>query len=372
MLYFSIPHFGVDGGIQITGSHNPPEYNGLKISLGGASLHGADIQAIGRRAIDGPFLSGAGTTTAVDVIAPYHAALVANAQLGPRRRKVVVDAGNGTSGPFAPPIYRALGFEVVELFCDMDPTFPNHHPDPTVEENLEHLRARVLAEGADLGIAFDGDGDRIGVVDEKGGILWGDQLMVLFSRAVLAESPGAVIVGEVKCSKLLYDDIRQHGGQAIMWKTGHSLIKAKMKEVHAALAGEMSGHIFFQHRWHGFDDATYAGLRLLELLSKTEAPLSSLLADLPRTYTTPELRRDCPEALKFKLVDAAIAHFKAKGHEVIDVDGARVELGDGWGLVRASNTQPILVLRFEAETEARLHEIQAYVEGELEALRAAL
>jgi phosphomannomutase/phosphoglucomutase len=372
MLYFSIPHFGVDGGIQITGSHNPPEYNGLKISLGGASLYGADIQALGRRAIEGPFLSGAGTTTAVDVVAPYHAALVANAQLGPRRRKVVVDAGNGTAGPFAPPIYRALGFEVVELFCDMDPTFPNHHPDPTVEENLEHLRARVLAEGADLGIAYDGDGDRIGVVDEKGGILWGDQLMVLFSRAVLAEAPGAVIVGEVKCSKLLYDDIRRHGGQALMWKTGHSLIKAKMKEVHAALAGEMSGHIFFQHRWYGFDDATYAGLRLLELLSRTDAPLSSLLADLPRTYTTPELRRDCPEALKFELVAAAIAHFKAKGHEVIDVDGARVEFGDGWGLVRASNTQPILVLRFEAETEARLREIQAYVEGELEALRATL
>jgi phosphomannomutase/phosphoglucomutase len=254
----------------------------------------------------------------------------------------------------------------------MDATFPNHHPDPTVEENLEDLKRAVLEHGADLGIAFDGDGDRIGVVDEQTNVLWGDQLMILFSRAILAERPGATIVAEVKCSKVLYDDIAAHGGRGLMWKTGHSLIKDKMKAEKAELAGEMSGHIFFKHRFFGFDDATYAGLRLLEIVSRTDAPVSSLLADVPRTWSTPELRVDCPEALKFQLVQAAIDFFKAEGHDVIDVDGARVTFPDGWGLVRASNTGPILVMRFEAETEARRDEIRRYVETSIEALRAKL
>jgi phosphomannomutase / phosphoglucomutase len=369
MQYFSVHHFKADGGIQITGSHNPPEYNGLKISLGGASLHGEDIQAIGRLAREGRFASGKGRVESVDVVSPYSDYLVDNARLGTRKLKIVVDGGNGTAGPFAVPIYEALGLEVVPLYIEMDATFPNHHPDPTVEENLVDLRNTVLEKRADLGIAFDGDGDRIGVIDETGGVLWGDQLMVLFSRAVLAERPGAAIVGEVKCSKTLYDDIEKHGGKGIMWKTGHSLIKSKMKEVSAELAGEMSGHIFFKHRYFGFDDATYAGLRLLEILSNIDRPLSKLLDDLPKMHSTPEIRVDCPESMKFALVDAAVKHFKAAGHQVIDVDGARVTFADGWGLVRASNTQPLLVLRFEAETAARLEEIRRYVEGTLDQLR---
>jgi len=383
MQYFSIPHFGADGGVQITGSHNPPEYNGLKLTLLGESLFGEDIQEIGRRAaaLDSAFSlekylgykpATPGTVEVADVITPYARYMAENIQLGPRKLKVVLDGGNGTAGPFAVPIFRSLGMEVVPLFCDMDATFPNHHPDPTVEKNLVDLRRVVAAEQADLGIAFDGDGDRIGVIDENGGILWGDQLMILFSRAVLKERPGAAIVAEVKCSKTLYDDIAAHGGQGIMWKTGHSLIKGKMKEVKAELAGEMSGHIFFKHRYFGFDDATYAGLRLAELLSRGPLPLSSLLDGVPHTFTTPELRLDCPEKLKFKLVDAMIHHFKQLGHDVIDVDGARVTFPDGWGLVRSSNTQPILVLRFEAETEARLHEIRGYVEGEIAKVRATL
>ena len=375
MQYFSIPHLGADGGVQITGSHNPPEYNGLKLTLGGDSLHGEDIQALRRLATgEEPLLpAGApGQVRAIDIVQAYEDALVAQARMGTRKLKVVIDAGNGTAGPFAPPIFRRMGCEVVELYCDMDPRFPNHHPDPTVEANLVDLQRAVVREGADLGIAFDGDGDRLGAIDEKGGVLWGDQLMVLYSRALLAEVPGAVIVGEVKCSSTMYDDIAARGGVGVMWKAGHSLIKSKMKEVGAALAGEMSGHIFFKHRYYGFDDATYAGLRLLEILSSTPAPLSTLLDDLPRTYSTPELRVDCPEALKFRLVTATIEHFKALGHRVIDVDGARVEFGDGWGLVRASNTQPILVLRFEAQTPQRLAHIRAYVEGELAKVRASL
>lgn len=369
--YFSIPHFGVDGGIQITGSHNPPEYNGLKISMGGTTIHGEDIQELRAIVESGRFTSGSGTLEAVDVVTPYIDMCVSNLKLGPRKLKVVVDGGNGTGGPFALPILERLGIETVPLYCEMDATFPNHHPDPTVEENLEDLKAAVLAHGADLGIAYDGDGDRLGAVDEKAQVLWGDQLMILFSRSVLKEVPGATIVGEVKCSKTLYDDIAKHGGRPVMWKTGHSLIKDKMKELGAELAGEMSGHIFFKHRFYGFDDGIYSGLRLIELLSHEARPLSELLSDVPKTYSTPELRLDCPETLKFRLVTAAIEHFKKK-HEVIEVDGARVTFPDGWGLVRASNTQPILVLRFEAESPERLQEIRGYVESELERLRAQL
>ena len=372
MQYFSIPHFGADGGVMITGSHNPPEYNGMKLTLGGDSLHGEDIQELRRIAQEGSFERGTGVLKVVDVIKPYEEALVGQAQMGTRKLKVVVDAGNGASGPFAPPIFRRLGVDVVPLFCDMDARFPNHHPDPTVEENLVDLRKAVLAEKADLGIAFDGDGDRIGVLDENGVVMWGDKLMIILSRALLLEEPGATIVAEVKCSQTLYDDIAAKGGKGVMWKAGHSLIKSKMKEVNAALAGEMSGHIFFKHRYYGFDDATYAGVRLLEILSKTDQPLSKLLSDVPETFSTPELRVDCPEKIKFAVVKGAVEHFKKLGERVIDVDGARVEMGDGWGLVRASNTGPILVLRFEAKTEKRLAEIRSYVEGELAKVRAKL
>jgi phosphomannomutase/phosphoglucomutase len=372
MLYFSIFHFEADGGIQITGSHNPPEYNGLKVCIGTASLHGAEIQEL-RKIIETNRFSetSPGKIETKDVAGPYAEYASKNIHLGKRRLKVVVDAGNGTAGPFAVPILKQLGVDVVPLYCEMDATFPNHHPDPTVEKNLADLIRRVSAEKADVGIAYDGDADRLGVVDEKGNILWGDQMMILFSRAILADQPGATIVAEVKCSKTLYDDIEKHGGKAIMWKTGHSLIKSKMKETGAALAGEMSGHIFFKHRYFGFDDGIYAGLRLLEILSETDKPMSSLLEDVPKTFTTPEIRVDCPEAMKFRLVAACVEHFKQK-HEVIDVDGARILFPDGWGLIRASNTQPLLVLRFEAPTKARLDEIKSYVERELDAVRKAL
>jgi phosphomannomutase/phosphoglucomutase len=355
---------------MITGSHNPPEYNGMKVGVGRTTLYGEGIQDLLRLVQAGTFASGAGTVTAHDIVTPYQDYVAGNLQLGPRRLKVVLDAGNGTGG-IAAPIFRRLGLEVVPLYLEPDGRFPNHHPDPTVEKNLEDLKRQVLASGADLGIAYDGDADRVGAVDERGQVLWGDQLMILFSRAILAERPGAAIVGEVKCSFTLYDDIARRGGRAIMWKAGHSLIKAKMKEEHAELAGEMSGHIFFGHRWLGFDDGIYSSGRLLELLSRTPAPLSSLLADVPRTFSTPELRVDCPEEKKFELVRRAQAWFKER-HQAITVDGVRVVFPDGWGLVRASNTQPILVLRFEATSAARLAEIRQLVEGVVSRLLAEL
>jgi phosphomannomutase/phosphoglucomutase len=254
----------------------------------------------------------------------------------------------------------------------MDARFPNHHPDPTVLENLQDLIAAVKEHKAEVGIAYDGDSDRIGVVDDQGNVLWGDQLMILFSRYVLKEAPGAAIVGEVKCSYTLYDDIRAKGGKAVMWKAGHSLIKAKMKEEHAELAGEMSGHIFFKHRYFGFDDAVYSTARLLEILTHEDKKLSELLADVPKTHATPELRVDTPEEKKFEVVKRATEAFRSKGYSLVDVDGVRVTFPDGWGLIRASNTQPILVLRYEASTEARLREIQALIEGTLQQVKKEL
>ncbi|MBK9516049.1 MAG: phosphomannomutase/phosphoglucomutase [Anaeromyxobacter sp.] len=370
LTYFAAQTLDVHGLCMITGSHNPPEYNGMKIGVGKTTLYGEAIQEILRLVLKGEFASGAGTLTTHDIVTPYQDYVAENLRLGARRLKVVVDAGNGTGG-VAVPIFERLGLEVVPLFLEPDGRFPNHHPDPTVEQNLAQLKQKVLETRADLGIAYDGDSDRVGAVDERGQVLWGDQLMILFSRAILKERPGAAIVGEVKCSFTLYDDIRARGGRPIMWKAGHSLIKAKMKEEHAELAGEMSGHIFFGHRWLGFDDGIYASGRLLELLSHTAAPLSSLLADVPKTFSTPELRVDCPEALKFELVKRAQAFFSAR-YQAITVDGVRVVFPDGWGLVRASNTQPILVLRFEATTQARLAEIRALVEAEVTRLLAEL
>jgi phosphomannomutase/phosphoglucomutase len=365
LTYFASHTAGVDGICMITGSHNPPEYNGLKVGLGAATFHGEEIQALRRLAESGKFASGAGKVERYDVVRPYQAYVRENLRLGPRRLKVVVDAGNGTGGVVAVPIFESLGIEVVPLFIEMDGRFPNHHPDPTVEKNLAQLQAKVRETGADVGIAYDGDADRVGAVDEKGKVLWGDQLMILFSRALLAEKPGAAIVGEVKCSMTLYDDIARHGGRPIMWKAGHSLIKAKMKEEGALLAGEMSGHIFFGHRWFGFDDGIYSSARFLELLSRTEAPVSALLADVPRTFATPELRVDCPEEKKFEVVRRAQEWFAAR-HDAVTVDGVRVVFPDGWGLVRASNTQPLLVLRFEAKTEERLAEIERLVRGKVD------
>jgi len=368
LTYFAANVLDVHGLCMITGSHNPPEYNGLKVGVGKTTLHGEEVQELRRLVESGRFVNGKGTTRVHDIVTPYKKYVKENLRLGGRKLKVVVDAGNGTGGVIAVPLFQALGIEVVPLFIEMDGNFPNHHPDPTVEKNLEQLKAKVLEVKADLGIAYDGDADRVGAVDEKGNVLWGDQMMILFSRALLEENPGAAIVGEVKCSMNLYDDIARKGGRPIMWKAGHSLIKAKMKEEGALLAGEMSGHIFFAHRWFGFDDGIYSSARFLELLSRTDAPLSSLLADVPKTFASPEIRVDCPEDKKFEIVRRAQAFFASK-YEAVTVDGVRVTFPDGWGLVRASNTQPLLVLRFEATSEQRLKEIGQLVTGKVEELK---
>jgi phosphomannomutase/phosphoglucomutase len=352
---------------MVTASHNPAEYNGFKLSLGTQSIHGEQIQEIRRIIEKGVFAEGEGSQAAADAVTPYQAYLKENITIE-RPLRVGVDAGNGTAGVVAVPAMRAYGCEVHDLYCEMDGTFPNHEADPTVAANLRELIELVQKEKLDLGIGFDGDGDRIGVVDEQGRIIYGDKLMIIFAREILTRRPGVTFVSEVKCSKTMYDDIEAHGGRAIMWKTGHSLIKAKMKEEDAALAGEMSGHIFFADRYFGFDDATYAALRLLEILSRGDQKLSALLADVPPTFTTPEIRVECPDDIKFDVVRRVTETFK-KSYEVIDIDGMRVVFDDGWGLVRASNTQPALVLRFEALSEARLAEIRELVEREVKAVR---
>jgi phosphomannomutase / phosphoglucomutase len=355
--------YGHDAGIVITASHNPPEYNGFKIGAGKTTFHGSEIQELRKLIEAGDFEKAArpGKVQPFDIITPYAHFVRQTVKVGRPGMKIVIDAGNGVGGHVAVPLFKAMGFEVVPLYCEMDARFPNHHPDPTVTENLEDLIAAVKKEKAEVGIAYDGDADRIGVIDDQGNILWGDQLMILFSRYVLKESPGAAIVGEVKCSYTLYDDIREKGGQPIMWKAGHSLIKAKMKESHAQLAGEMSGHIFFADRFYGFDDATYAGARLLEILSNTDRPLSHLFEGIPQTFSTPELRVDCPDDIKFDVV-AKVTELYAKTHKVITIDGARISFENGWGLVRPSNTQAMLVLRFEADTEKDLEAIRSEVE----------
>jgi phosphomannomutase/phosphoglucomutase len=357
LLYFSLHHLDVDGGVQITGSHNPPEYNGFKICLGKTTIYGEEIQKLRSIEEKGSFPQGKGSAESEEVIRPYHEEILKRIRCGRVPRKVVLDAGNGVGGLVAPELYSRMGLEVETLFCEPDGRFPNHHPDPTLPENLKHLVERVIDTSADLGIAFDGDADRIGVVDRRGKILWGDQLMIIFSRDLLKRHPGAKIIGEVKCSQVLYDDIRKHGGVPVMWKAGHSLIKGKMKEEGALLAGEMSGHLFFAERYFGYDDAIYAGARLLEILSHEDKELEELLADVPTLVNTPEIRMDCPDDRKFQVVADLASEFKRQ-YQVIDVDGARVVFNGGWGLIRASNTQPVLVLRFEAEDHRTLQEIQ--------------
>ena len=365
VLYHTVFTRDVDGGVMITGSHNPPDHNGFKICLGKSTLFGSQIQEIKQIALAGDFAAGGGSVEHLDVLGEYCRDIVSRIELGPRPIKAVVDAGNGMGGVTGVPVYKELGVELVELFTEPDSSFPNHHPDPTVTENLKDTIDAVRASGADIGIAFDGDGDRIGIVDENGRIIWGDELMVLLSRSILAARPGATIIAEVKCSQTLYDDIAKHGGNGIMWKAGHSLIKAKMKETDAALAGEMSGHIFFADRFYGFDDATFAGARVIEILSKADKPLSALLADLPPTFSTPELRVDCSDDTKFDVV-ARVAEYFARDHEVITIDGARIIFEHGWGLVRASNTQAILVLRFEAQSDEHLAKIRSIVETKVD------
>lgn len=367
VLYFTLFTQPVEAGVMITGSHNPADENGFKVCLGKSTIFGDQILEIRDIALARAFAAGAGRAEERDVLPEYRRHITSGVKLGPRRLKVVVDGGNGTGGWVAAPLYREMGCDVIELFSEPDSRFPNHHPDPTIVENLRFAIAALTEHKADLALAFDGDGDRIGVVDERGRIIWGDQLLVIFSRAILKERPGATVIAEVKCSQTLFDDIRRHGGKAIMWKVGHSLIKAKMRETGAVLAGEMSGHIFFADRYFGYDDAVYAGARLLEILSNTNAPLSSLLEGLPPTVNTPEIRLPCPDELKFKVVSVLADEF-SRTHEVIDVDGARILFAHGWALIRASNTQPSLVLRFEADTPEHLEEIRRTVEARVGSL----
>ena len=368
LLYFSLFHLDVDGGIEVTASHNPSEYNGFKLCVGKETLYGQQIQDVRGKMERNEFKQKAGgKVERYEIVPPYHKYLLQDVPRLARPLKVVVDAGSGVGGPVAPPIFRELGCTVWEIACTPDGRFPIHHPDPTVPENLAMLIEKVRHEKADLGIAYDGDADRIGAVDEQGNILWGDELLVLFARDVLQRNPHAVIISEVKCSQRLYDDIAKNGGKAIMWKAGHSLLKAKMKETHALLAGEMSGHMFFKERYFGYDDAIYASLRLLEILAKSSQPLSGLLADLPKSVSTPEIRVDCPDEKKFAIAEKAKEYFR-KHYDIIDVDGVRVQFPEGWGLIRASNTQPALVLRFEAKSDEKLKEYRAIIEGKLREL----
>jgi phosphomannomutase/phosphoglucomutase len=367
VLYYSVCHLKTDGAVMITGSHNPPEFNGFKVVCGASTIHGAAIQEIRRMIDTGDLATGEGAQTTADVVTPYVREVSAQFHF-PRRIRVVFDAGNGTGGPVMHRILENLNVDTTEMFFEMDGRFPNHHPDPTMPANLQALIEKVRESKADLGIAFDGDTDRIGAVDDRGAIIWGDQLMIIYGREILTRKPGATFIGEVKCSQLMYDDLKARGGNPIMWKTGHSLIKAKMKETHAELAGEMSGHIFFADRWYGFDDALYSACRLMEIVADSGQPLSHQLADLPATVVTPEIRFDCPDELKFAVVGEAIAVLRAR-HRTEDVDGVRVLFPHGWGLVRASNTQPVLVMRFEATTAELLEEYRREIETVVEAAK---
>lgn len=373
VLYFSVFNRKVDGAIMVTASHNPPEFNGFKMLIGTDALSGEEIQEVYQLAKKHPEQTHETGMTAgssnIDMLTPFidyfHRQFPAGSASG---IKVVVDAGNGIAGPVGPGVFREMGCEVVELFCEVDGHFPNHHPDPTVEANMVDIRKKVLSEKADLGIAFDGDGDRLGVVDDKGRIIWGDQLLTLFALDILKEKGSGIFIGEVKCSQIMYDLIEKAGGDAIMWTTGHSIIKKKMKEVHALLAGEMSGHIFFADRYFGFDDAIYAGCRMLEMLKKDGRKLSEIFDTLPKMVATPEMKMDCPDEKKFQVI-AAMQEAVANGSadlpglkSVITIDGLRMIFEDGWSLVRASNTQPVLVLRMEASDEAALSRIRALTE----------
>jgi len=359
VLYFAIHHLQADGGVQVTGSHNPPEFNGLKMVLGGLPVAGEDIQGLRLRIEGDRFVTGRGHVSRHEVLEAYRTEVVL--RIGPLARpvRVVVDCGNGTGSIAGPQLLRALGAEVIELYCESDGTFPNHHPDPTVLENLADLRREVTARGAELGIAFDGDADRIGAVDERGTVLFGDQLLVLYGRDLTRRvGPGQEIIFDVKSSDAVAEALTAVGARPTMWMTGHSFIKKRMKETGAPLAGEMSGHMFFgPPDYLGFDDALYAAARLLKIVAAADRPLSALLADMPKYVSTPEIRVDCTEEQKAPLVAVAAAYFGAR-YETITIDGVRWRTPDGWGLIRASNTQPILVMRFEARTEAGLSRIR--------------
>lgn len=369
LVYFSVFYKKMEAAVMITGSHNPPEFNGFKVMVGEETLYGEGIQDLYRIIEAEDFVKPAtdGTRSEYNPIPEYIDYVAAQVKLA-RPVRVVIDPGNGTAGPVAAPLFRRLGAEVIELYTEMDGRFPNHHPDPTLPEALKDLIATVKDRGAELGIAYDGDADRVGAVDETGQIIWGDQLMIIFARNLLATHPGAAVISEVKASQLLYDEIKRLGGRPIMWKTGHSLIKKKIREEKALLAGEMSGHIFFADRWFGFDDAIYASARLLEIVSRSERKLSRYLADLPRTFNTPEIRIYASDEVKFRIVEMVKQALSQRPgvRQIIDIDGVRAVFDRGWGLLRASNTQPVLVLRFEATSPEDLERIRSEVHGVLE------
>ncbi len=386
LVYFSLFTLPVGGGIMITGSHNAAEYNGFKICLGKTAIHGDDIQELRRVMEAGIFSSGNGQLSDYPIIPGYLAYIKKSfSHVKAKQLHVVIDCGNGAASLVAKQALELLGCKVTGLYCDLDGRFPNHHPDPTVLENLSDLMQAVKDHRADVGIGYDGDADRIGAVDERGQVLWGDRLLVLYARDILAEKPGSTIISEVKASQSLYDDIAKRGGRAVMWKTGHSLIKAKMKEEAAVLAGEMSGHMFFADRYFGYDDAVYASCRLVEILAKAQQPLSALVSDLPQSVVTPEIRVDLPDTAKFDVVERVRKRFteylktkqglgpkKLALRNLITIDGVRAIFDDGWGLIRASNTQPALVLRFEATSSDQLNAIRALIEEELREAKRAL
>lgn len=362
VAYWAQHNLDVVAGIQITGSHNPPEYNGFKLGVGRASIYGADIQHIYDLAAAGNFPTGKGTLRSEPIIDRYIDDVVQHVGKISRPMRIAVDAGNGAGALVAPKLFQKLGVETTCLFCDSDGTFPNHHADPTVPENLADLINEMYKGGYDFGVAFDGDADRIGTVERDGNIIWGDYLLILYARDVLERVPGAPIIFDVKCSQALPEAIEKAGGIPIMWKTGHSLIEEKMHELHAPLAGEMSGHMYFDEGWYGFDDALYGAARLIRIVADSGRSLHELLADVPRFVSTPEIRVDCPDDRKFGIVADAVKYFGAR-HETIDVDGVRIVYPDGWGLIRASNTQPVIVLRFEARTREQLDAIRGEIEG---------
>lgn len=360
LLYYSVYHLKTDGGVMITGSHNPAEYNGFKTMFGHGTIHGQQIQDVYQLLKNGDFEVGEGIASEADLAETYATEIAGQFKFS-RRVKVVFDAGNGAAGLVLEKLLSKLDVEAVKMFFEPDGNFPNHHPDPTVEENLELLKQAVAQEKAEIGIAFDGDSDRIGAIDDKGNVVWGDMLMLIYGREILSRKPGATFIGEVKCSQVMYDELAKLGGNPIMYKTGHSLIKAKMKESHAELAGEMSGHMFFADRYYGYDDALYAACRLIEIVADSGKPLSAQTEGLPKMICTPELRIDCPDEKKFEVVTKVKAHFQAI-KKTIDIDGVRVLFPEGWGLVRASNTQPVLVLRFEASSPELLNAYRKEVE----------
>jgi len=363
VLYFSLVHYKKDGGIMITGSHNAPQYNGFKICKGSHTLYGDEIREIGEIAESEDFKRGKGRVEEMNVLKDYLNFIKERIEIE-KELKVVIDGGNGTAGKLASKLFGDLGCEVTELYCEPDGNFPNHFPDPTIDENLMDLISLVRDESADMGIAFDGDADRLVIVDDTGEIIRGDQTLILFSREILKERKNAKIIFEVKCSQALIEDIKQHGGIPIMYRTGHSFIKKKMKEENALLAGEMSGHFFFADNYYGYDDGIFAAVRMAQLLSKSKEKLSEMIAKIPHYYSTPEIRIHCPEDEKFKIVEKITEKFQMD-YDVIKVDGARIQFDDGWGLVRASNTEPALILRFEAKNGKRVEEIREIIMGEL-------